>query len=425
MRTGAVSLKEQPRLPLSTKLYTLVVALLPVLATYASGIPGFSVGDVCLILFTLYALLHPQRRQNNQFSTSVRTLSWGLVLIVLFDVIALTFTQEYVSNVIIRTIRYTFYIFCFLFTSKRLIDIDLLKKYVKNTAIAASAYIFVQFIAYRLFNRILLGFLPFLKLYVTDYATQNYEAMYSMMYRPTSFFYEPTHFARYAILGLAIILWMPNLKVKDVFAALFVTFGIFFSTSSQGYLLLVLVWVAFALTRMGKVKNNAIKIIGGFCIIAAPFLLYYVFQLPFVQETLQRSLSGSISDSTSAVGARLGGYALYGSLPLFHKIFGMGFGVVPDSEWFSSAAYWLYGSGIIVFAIYVIFTIGSIFRLKGEQKLIMMIVFVLFFLDDSFYSYMCVLFYSLTLLTRREEVVVREQAPLYRQRIPIRQRYLH
>lgn len=409
MNTG-VALSVRRPAGLLNKLYTLCVAIVPMLAMYASGIPGFSLADVVLFMFTFIAALNFSREDNNKFGGDVKWLFCGMVLILAFDVVVMLVDSKNLYDVIIRTVRYGFYIFCFAFTSKKLIDVELLKKYVKNITLLSTLYIFLQYVMYKLGGIVLRGFIPWLPLYNEEYALRDYETLYQTMYRPTSLFLEPAHFSRYAIIGLIIILWRSDLNFKDILLGVMVSFGVLLSTSSQGYLLLAVVWLLFALTRATKIKSDVVKLIIIIGVMCAPVLIYIIFTLPYVQETILRSLSGSISDSNSALGGRLSGFLHFGDLSWFNKIFGAGFGNIPESGWLSSAAYWLYGGGIIIFAIYLIFLLASLVKLKRENKMIFLIVFILFFSDDSFYSSMCVLFYSLSLLT---EVVSHEKNTVY------------
>lgn len=386
------------------------MALLPLFASYASGIPGFSLADVILVLFTMCALLKIGARDNNRMLGNIGALYIGIALILLFDVIAVTSNKGALYDVSIRTIRYCFYVFCFIYTSKKLIDVEMLKKCVKNVSVLATIYIILQYVMYHVFDKVLNGFLPWLELYVEDYGTKDYESIYEAMFRPTSFFLEPAHFARYAIIGLIIILWAKDLKIKDMFFAVFVSVGVLISTSSLGYLLLAMVWVSFALTRLVKIKKSWAKLCMILAVLIAPVALYVIFQLPYVQDTIMRSLSGDINDTNTAIGARLNGFSHFAELSILGKIFGVGFGCIPEGAWLSSAAYWLYGSGIIVFSVYLVFLLSSLLRLKNEKKMILLIMFFLFFSDDSFYSYMCIIYYSLSLLTER---VSYEKDPVY------------
>ncbi len=383
---------------LAGKLFTLCVALLPLLASYASGIPGFCAADVVLLLFTLVAFTKPNLNRND-YSSSPFFLFFGLFLIVFFNLIILLGTAPQWVSITIRTIRYFFYIFCAFFTAKKLLITELLVEYTKKVSLCASAYIFIQYLLYNLFRIILPGFLSFLPLYTTDYAVRDYSTLYEQqIFRPSSFFLEPAHFARYAVLGLVLFLWTSKKGTSGLLPALVSTGAILLSTSSQGYFLVMVVWGIWLLTQSHRSKNNTTTIFLVFVVLCLPFLLQTIYNLPFVQDTITRSLGGDIGNTNTAIGARLGGFAEFDALPFFNKIFGCGFGVIPQKGWLSSAAYWLYGSGGIVFAIYMLFLLFSIFTIPGYRKIVLICFTILFFSDDSFYSYMCVLFFSLSFL---------------------------
>lgn len=385
----------------TAKVYSFVLAVLPILSTYYSGIPGFTVGDLALAVFTVVAFFTPSAFSKNKYSPAVGWLFFGVGLIVFFDLFALLAKPEHLTDVAIRTVRYCFYIFCFAFTSLKLCDVKQLRKDVVGVSMFAAVYLYIQYAAYHLLGRVLHGFLEFLPLYVPQYAERDYEALYSSMFRPTSCFLEPAHFARYAALGVILLLWHKDVKMRDVMYALFITVSVLMSTSSIGYVLLAVIWVVFLIGKLKGVKSNFVRVAGAICIILSPWLILMLLRLPFVQETIARSLAGTITDDNTALGARFSGYFYYFGLPLYQKIFGMGFGIIPGSEWLSSAAYWLYGSGAVVFFVFCIFLVTAFVRLKGEKRMVILLLAVLFFSDDAFYSYMCVIFYSLAML--REE----------------------
>lgn len=399
-----MNIEKETKLFKSSKIYSLCVALLPVFATYASGIPGFSVADIILVIFTGYALICG-RKDENRFSCNIELLFLGMFLIVLFDFISFFSPDAQTIDVIIRTIRYFFYILCFVYTSRKLIYVEALIKYVQIVSVCAVVFILIQYVMYRFFGVIISGFLSGLKLYVAQYATTNYAAHYQMMYRPTSFFLEPAHFARYATIGLTLYLWDKELSIKKVIIAVFISCGILLSTSSQGYLLMAIVWALFLLVQVKRIKNKNLKKLIYIAIPLAPIVLMMIFKLPAVQSTIARTLAGDIDNKNTAIGARLSGFLFYSEMSVLEKIFGNGFGSIPNKAWLSSAAYWLYGSGVIVFIIYVIFMVSSIFKVKNSQRIILFIFFILFFSDDSFYSYMCVLFFSLSLLSPRDDYI--------------------
>lgn len=379
-------------------IYSLFVAMMPVFASYASGIPGLNLSDLILIFFTGYAWLLRLRSKNN-FLVSMRLLYVGIFFILVFNLTAYFNPSTPAIDITIRTIRYVFYMFCFLYTSRKLIDTELLRKYVKTVAMLATAFIILQFVLYKLGNYVLPGYIRQLNLYIEQYSELDYDFIYKQqMYRPTSFFLEPAHYARYVVIGLIMVLFNPNSKRKEFFMAIFLSVGVLISTSSQGYLLVFVVWAMYALLYIRNISSIWVKNVVKVILVVSPILFIAILNTPMVKDTLSRTLSGGVDVETSAIGARLGGFLIVKELSAFELLFGHGFGSVPEGAWLSSALYWIYGSGLFVFLIFVAFLLYALKRLKGSQKVILLCYFLLFFTDDSFYNYMCILFFSCSLL---------------------------
>lgn len=406
MRSVARFQQNNP-LPFGIRFYSVAVALLPVLASYASGVPGFSAADVILALCCVGAVLGNYFRRINEFTVKPVLIVVALYLIVLFDLITALVQQspEY-GNMIIRAVRYFFYLAVVVICSCRMLDLALCKKAVKIITLLASVYIFLQYVLYTLFGVILRGYLPFLRLYVEGYAATDYAALYSAMYRPTSFFLEPAHFARYAVVGVALLLFDgEKLRAGDVLGAVFASAAVLVSTSAQGYVLLALVWLICLLTRTKDLESDGLKGLFFLAAVLMPLLLMGIMQLPFVRTAVARALNidfSNLANENTAMGARLGGFSYYMDLPALYRLIGMGFGVVPEGGWLSSAPYWLYGSGCIVFGLYLIYGLLCLGKARGAARIIGLLFLILFFSDDSFYNYLCVLFISLACLEPSE-----------------------
>ena len=110
-------------IPAPARIFTFVVAFLPVFASYASGIPGFSLADMLLVAFTGLALMQPQINVGNKYTVNLTLLIVGLGMILVFDLLAMLSHDVVVYDVVIRTVRYFFYIFCALFTCKKMLSV--------------------------------------------------------------------------------------------------------------------------------------------------------------------------------------------------------------------------------------------------------------------------------------------------------------
>lgn len=381
--------------------FSLVVALLPVLASYASGIPGFSVADVALALFLVLAVIGGFEKRNNTFAVKPVLIYVAMYLILFFALVSMVIqSNPQFGNVVIRVIRYFFYLVVVQVCATKMLDIEYCKKLIKLVSIWGTIYILLQYVLYHGIGYVLKGFLPFLKLYVEDYATKDYNSLYAMsFFRPTSFFLEPAHYARYAVVGLALYLFDgEELSLKEILCGIFICVGILISTSAQGYLLMALVWITAFAVRIKNIRSANLRNLALFVLLLMPVLIALILRIPFVNQAVMRILTADITNENTALGARLGGIKYYLELPLVYKLIGMGFGVIPDEGWISSAVYWLYGSGIIVFTLYLVYGCIALKRTKGAARMILLIFLILFFSDDSFYSYTCVLYISISLL---------------------------
>lgn len=66
------------------------------------------------------------------------------------------------------------------------------------------------------------------------------------MYRPCAFFLEPAQYSQYCTIGLGSCLFTHRPKTKN---ALFISLGIFASTSGMGFVSVFAIWGAWALSR--------------------------------------------------------------------------------------------------------------------------------------------------------------------------------
>ena len=379
--------------------YTAVVCMLPFFASYASGIPGFTVADILLVICVLLCLAFKRKiTEDKSFTVTIVPFIFGLFLIALFSIFASFYRDFLYYDVSIRLIRYFFYIFCVFYISPRLLLCNLFNHLIILFSTISTVYILIQYVAYKIFDKVLLGFIPFFELYVPEYAEADYETFYLTMYRPTSFFLEPAHYARYIILAIILVLFAETKYKNRGVISLFLTVGILISTSTQGYAILLTVWAVHFLDVIYK-KMNALE----FAMRATGTILivYFFLNTQFVKDTIERTFNGSLYDGNTAVGARLGGIFQFFELDLVQQFTGKGFGTVPPKEWFSSAIYWLYGSGIIVFTVFILFMLYYLIVLKGYKKVISLVFLLLFFVDDSFQGYMCVIFWSSILIDEK------------------------
>lgn len=381
------------------KVYTLFIVLLPLLSVYASGLPGFTLGDIVLFLFFTYRVITGIKRG----SLSIPSKMWPIMLlIIMIPVITIIsmFGQIQVDSysIMIRIVRRVFYYLCVVLVSGEWFDVDYAKKAIIMMGKIGAVYLFLQYIAYYVWRTVLHGYLPFLPVYHESYAQLDYQLLYRNMFRPTSFLLEPTHFARYECIPLAFLIYDRKQGDKWVWPFVLST-AIVASTSGTGTICVVLIWGIWIVDNLkeaihtGKIRTKYIVVL-----LLIVIALMISFRNDVVQSTINRISNTNLTDINTAGGARFRGYLQYFQLQPFNLIFGMGYGSMPNTSlitWFSGASYILYGCGILGFLVCIFLFIKLYFSsVNFNQKVLCVVFFLLFFIDDCFMSHVSVLFLS-------------------------------
>ncbi len=323
------------------KLFTLVVVLFPILGIYISPISGFDLGTFCLLLLLPFLL-------SGNFKIRIPLYMFLLIMYILLgSLIAYTVSEP--SDLALAMLRMGKFIITvvivFIIAKEKFFDYQFAKKMLKIITISAVSYIIIQSILFYKTGR-LLPSVPFNLIRNEEYGTIDYSQAASIFYRPASFFLEPAHFAQYVVVYLTYCLFGDFQKTEpQLIAAVFITIGLFVSTSGQGILLSFLIWTFWLFNQLAKsgITRKIYLII--FCILLGLIVLPKVFQTEIVSTSINRI----ITDSGLGVASkgRLFSYYYFNELPLLQKIIGTGYGNVPAGVYLNSAAYILYCNGII------------------------------------------------------------------------------
>lgn len=381
------------------ELYTVFIAMLPLFSVYASGVPGFTLGDIMLFAFFLYRFFVGIK--NKSINVSIKL--WPIVLLVvtipvLSIISMLGQGQVDTYSVAIRIIRRIFYYLSVVFVSSEWFDADYGKKVIVAVGKVGAVYLFIQYIAYYVGHIILHGYLPFLPVYHDNYAQLDYQALYQNMFRPTSFLLEPAHFARYLCIPLVFTVFDNGREEKWLWT-LVMSGAIIASTSGTGTICVAFIWgIWFFNNLVNAFQTGKIRIKHIVLLILIVGVVLFSIKTNIVQSTIQRITNTKLTDINTAGGARFRGYLQYFQLPFFNLIVGKGYGNTPDTAlatWFSGASYILYGCGIIGFLVCV-FMFVKLFITYGDiaQRTLCVIFFLLFFMDDCFMSHVSVTFLS-------------------------------
>lgn len=379
------------------KVYTAFIALLPLFSVYASGVPGFTMGDILLFIFFLYRIIFGIKSRNILMPSNMGPIILLVVAIPLLSIISmLGQNQVDTYSIVIRIARRVFYYLSVVLVSSEWFDAAFGKKTIIIAGKIGAIYLFIQYITYYLGHIVLHGYLPFFPVYHESYTQLDYQVLYQNMFRPTSFLLEPAHFARYLCIPLIFVLFDKNDEEKWIWQ--FVMSGaIIASTSGIGVICVALIWGIWLLNnvisafRTGKVGGKYVTLL-----ILTLCVVCFLVKTDIVQSTIYRIAGTKLTDVNTAGGARFRGYLQYFQLPIFNLIVGKGYGSTPDTTlvtWFNGASYILYGCGMLGFFV-CIFLFGRLFATCNsiEQKMICIVFFMLFFMDDCFMSHVSVLF---------------------------------
>lgn len=379
------------------ELYTIFIATLPLFSVYASGVPGFTLGDIILFAFFLYRIFIGVKNKSINISTKLWPIVLLVVMMLVLSIISM-FGQNQVDaySVGIRIIRRVFYYLSVVLVSSEWFDADYGKKVIVSVGKVGTIYLFIQYIAYYVGHIVLHGYLPFLPVYHENYAQLDYQALYHNMFRPTSFLLEPAHFARYLCIPLILTVFDGNREKKWLWA--FVMSGaIIASTSGTGMICVAFIWGIWLFKNLiSAFRTGKIDIKNIVLFIVLTGIVHFSIKSDIVQSTIQRITNTRLTDINTAGGARFRGYLQYFQLPLFNLIVGKGYGSTPDTvlvTWFSGASYILYGCGLIGFLVCVLMFI-KLFDTYSDvaQRALCIIFFLLFFVDDCFMSHVSVTF---------------------------------
>jgi hypothetical protein len=323
------------------KLYTLFVALLPILYSYSSGIPGISIAEFILTLFVLYSFLDKSRFRTHRDNGRIkRVLMFFIVYTVFNAIFCAIIYQIYAIDILVRTTRLVFYIFCIIRLSMRYIDFKLFCKYSTIVAALCFGFIVMQYISFYSSGVIINGHLPFLKLY-----EESYEGMLARtvsIFRPSAFFAEPSILVWYMlpVLNYKINGEVEPQKKGNFIWIILISISMLLSKSLFGLVFVAVIWASYLF------KKNKHPIVTMLFIFLIPIVGYFTFNSNIVADTLRRidfsNLLGSLSFSS-----RFLQYDLFSTLNIMQQVFGIGLGNLLDHSLNNSIAYILTGNGII------------------------------------------------------------------------------
>lgn len=142
-----------------------------------------------------------------------------------------------------------------LFVSKSAFDFKLALNLIRIVSLLACLSLFIQLAAYYVFNITYHAYIPFLtlqeglELSINNLIIEDY--LYISIYRPMTIFGEPSHFAYYIILSLAVLLFIDEgmQQISKIFLAFIYSSALVLSTSGAGAYSMLIVWLFYLIKR--------------------------------------------------------------------------------------------------------------------------------------------------------------------------------
>ena len=370
------------------KAFSIFLALYPLLCLY-KAVSRFTIGDALLICFLFVTLVH-------KMSVKIDLRFWAAAMFILYAVVTLVFnlllspiTVQYgATSLLWRIIKFIFYMACVFVCSDNALDYAVFRKALTITAIVASLFLIFQYLLYLGFGKVVLGRIPFLQIYVEEYASQESESIFKFNFRPSAFFFEPAMFAQYVAVPLVLNLFdKKNCPFKrGGWITALLTVAIILCTSGQGILYLAIIYLVYGIFF---IKNRTRLVL--LVVLAVAICLIGYFTIDALRFGIDR-----LFFNENASEARLGTYSFCLSLEGVTMIWGYGYGTTPYSLYMAGAAYVWYGCGIVGLILALSIFASFIYRADGiAYRTIAVLFLVMFFGTCLFYTYMAFWYFSL------------------------------
>lgn len=355
-------------------LYTVVIALLPVIQIYK--VPGLSFGVSTLFIgllapYSIYKLIQLKKPQKSMWL-------FGLFMIyILFRSIGSPKDLFLMALV-------TLHVFA---AAKGAVNWRLFRKTIEIVSMLATACVILQTI----FHYIAGANVNFVAYDLLLKNLQYYRNVsMAALYRPSAFFLEPSHLAQYMMFALITALYWKDEKTNGYFTAIVISLGIVLSTSGMGIISIAGIW--FWYISYGDEKKNTYKriqnVIIGICL--GLMLLFLLMRFSFFSTALMR-ITGRVN-GYNALAGRLFNWSSY-ITPMSGRnlLFGYGAGALPE-DYLTGFMSYLYCFGTIGLALMAFYLLKTFTKSKWPAGC-SAIVFLLLLFVTNMTSFINLTFY--------------------------------
>lgn len=363
------------KISLSRKAYMWALVLMPMLSLYGIGTLGIDIGTLLVLLCLILSVVYDSKGCifiNPNYSI------WYIYLI--YIVISIFITKNIgfqgsisEASIILRAVKNILYIFILINSiTCEIVEYKYLKKIYLVIARISTYYILFQSVMYYGFKRIIPGYIKYF-LISESYGERLQETNF-LLYRPTSLFYEPSHYLEFIVIALIICLFDEYiLTKKNVYDAVLITIGILMSTSGMGIVSLVIIWGIWIIYRLKKLHSYKIQL-RVFVLFACIILGAILFMKTNYATKIVSRLFSSSANTYSATDARTEVYKKIFEGSMFSILFGRGYGNVLDNYFFSSWAFNLWCLGIVGTIIIIIIYLQCFKKGKNIKTRLIVVV---------------------------------------------------
>lgn len=360
------------------KAFTYLIVLFPLLSIYYSNISTLTIADILLFLILPLLLFYLFK---NKVSIKISMFFLIVIFYMILQMLIYCVLGKMNNAAIFTTLRLILYYFTMCFFFKNFFDFQEGYKLYKKVAIISSLYFLFQFILLNLFDIFIPGTIPFFKS-----ATDNYNSIMashswtsSAYARPRSFFTEPSHFAIYVGLCLAIMLLKKD--KKDIKYIIIITVAMLLSGSGMAIILTIISYGLFLIKNIKKISKKVILITIIGIIICIPILNVYLksesFNIFYTRTFVEK-------DSTEG---RFGNFTLAftSKKDTISTIFGEGAYKIADVEgqnYITSIPRVYTYFGILGMLFFVISMIYYLIKLKEINKLSLIVLLAISFAGE-------------------------------------------
>lgn len=386
-------------------LFTILIVLMPLLSVYAfPGIASLTLGEPLLLVCTTVLLIKNAANINNKGILIYAPLYWIFIIyVVVVSIINTAAINEYsLTDTVTTSLRLLLYTTVIFMLAKDHIDFALLRRTYLIICFVCSLYLIVQFIFGSVFKVYLPSTFSNLKIMYSNYtgATYNdylYDSYRRLLFRPSSFFKEPSHLSRYIIYALPIITFKKGKKSRfEIINFMTVLLAVLITRSAMGFLgigVFMVVWLLF-----NRKSSNSYTRLG-----------VYVVILGLIAASAYYGLAdqavGRLSINTGSGGSRIyRGFSIFSQMKPIFKIFGSGLGnysafashynistvydIIGDSgnSYMNLIATTLVSSGIFGLILYISSLLKLVWK-KSESQIACFALFIFFAFGTNIYYY--------------------------------------